>query len=272
MVCSTRIVTFIIFLFVSPLFASNSGWYAGASALAMAEQGKINLSGSANNIVTLVMPTLSAPQSIEVEVAVGPGGVAAENTNLVGTSNASIGINGFAGYTIPLNAYFSLAIQADAATGAGHADFFSQHTTSPNLFINGNPLDLSYQVRERNLQSFGASLIPQWHVSALPAGDKARPSSVLLLVGYRYGYFKSTLTGMSQLTGGTSVVSRNWRNGLEVGVGTQFSLSRHLDLRLLASQTYYEKQTIFQPVSALNWQATSNARVDQAALGLVWVA
>jgi len=51
---------------------------------------------------------------------VRPGGVAAENTNLVGTSNTNAGINGLIGYTFPFNSQFSLAIQADAGTGSAH--------------------------------------------------------------------------------------------------------------------------------------------------------
>lgn len=246
------------------------GFYLGAGLLAHSEQGKINFSGSVTNVVAVMVPTVNTPQEIEVEVLVGPDGVAAQNSDFLGMSNTNIGLNALAGYTFPIMPQFSLTLQGDATTGTNRVQMFQQHFSSPNLFLDNIPLNVSYQVSELNQHSFGLSLIPQWHLNFYPYPSHKRQSSLLFLGGYRYGLFKSNLDVTDQIVGVTHDESKTWRHGLELGLGAQVSLSQHIDIRLLTSQTYYQKKQIFQNVSALNWAATSKARVDQVTLDLIW--
>lgn len=242
-------------------------WYIGGNALLLNAKGTLTTNGSFNNVLDLLQGN---PRSAGFFQLQDNSTLASQQLSLESDNNPKFGMSGVVGLSWPFNQQFSLALQIDAATGAGKAKYFQEAISSAYVLINDTLMNIHYQIYEKYRENFGVDLMPMWHVYTYPYPSHFRQASLFVLAGYRYGAFNSNLELTSQATGTTILRSNTWRHGLDIGVGAQVSLDMNLDLRLMAGQTYYKKQSIFTQSTAVSWQAASSARIDQISLGLLW--
>lgn len=264
-----KALIFLSLIFLSfPILATTNGWYLGAGVMAVRGQSVINSTGVANNTIPIVVPSYYNKDTHQEFVF--PGSFIVQNNYHTGVASTNAGINGLIGYTLPFFKVIGLGVQMDATINSGRGHFFKQYTISPDSPIINQPLNVYFKAREKYLRSYGISLLPQWHFYQKGADPNDWQASLLLLLGYRYGIFKATWEALGPFTGMTSYASQTGRNGFEIGVGTQISLTRHMDIRFIVSQTRYPYQTIFSQPN-IGWSAKSQSMANQATLGMIWV-
>lgn len=267
---TVRIVALILAVQSSWVFAA--GFYVGVNGLLSSLQGKIESSGSVNNVVNFIVttnPNTNLVNEIFANFLTGPG-VAFENSQISGMDNTSLGIGGILGYTVPINERFSIAMQLDAEVNGGNTQYLKQDVAlSQELLFDGSPIVASMALSEKSPGSFGISLLPEWHINFNPYPSSKRAASLLFLAGYRYGKFDSELQASSFLTGNTNSKSTTWRSGGELGIGAQVSLSNTLGIRLMSSKVFYQKKAIFKEFSN-TWMAHSTIQKNQLLLSLIW--
>lgn len=153
------------------------------------------------------------------------------------------------GYSFPVSDRWSLALEIDGELNGGQSKPFDYSITN-----GGNTSTAS--LTEKNRYAVGIALVPYWLMTP--------NNSLLFKLAYKRGRFETTATETAPQT--TTSTNKSWRNGLELGVGTQLTMMQNWDLRLSASHTFYDKETVFSS----DPNATSQASVNKALLTVIW--
>lgn len=268
-----RILSLFAFLFIPAAFCAASGpYYFGLGGSLSKAQSKIRTTGSLTNVLQVMSPEFFPFSSQpDIEPIGLPPDFFVESSNILGVSSWTPSAKGMVGYRLFAAPHYSIDFQIDAEAGSGRAESSIQ-TSNSTTFVDNTFLSSSFKISERNEQSFGVSFIPQWHLNFRPYAHRLQEVSLLVLAGYRYGAFNTLLDAFSPFSSPVHIKSRTWRHGMEIGLGAETALSKQWALRFIASQTYYNKQPLFQGTVFSNWGASSKSRIDGAFLGLLWYA
>lgn len=153
------------------------------------------------------------------------------------------------GYQMPASNRWSVAFEVDASMHFGKLTMHDSSVTIGSSTLTGTE-------EEKYQYSVGAAIVPHWLLNTR--------TDLFFKVGLRRGHFKNTINTLV----GNQAQEKEWRNGLELGFGTQLTLSESTDLVLDISRTHYQRKSLFTNLSEVTYKTTAN--VDKASLGLRW--
>jgi opacity protein-like surface antigen len=166
-----------------------------------------------------------------------------------------------AGYLLPLNETINLLLQIDYQSHAGTSTPFTYSST-----LTGPVTTTLYRTTQSNKFSYGFSLKPAMQINPY--------SSVFLNLGWRRGKIEDTITATAGSvpapTTTTTVKRSNYRNGIDLGIGTQLTLASQLYLQLEVYQTHYQNKVVLPSSSSQSFDLSAKNRLNHAMVNILW--